>query len=121
MKKQIILSLVLSAALLCGVNSVSASETDKREAEFFSDSNSTSDNLIEAEGLFSDGETVKSTKNNKAKTKEFVDASEEIMYSGVDDYKQNNIELNTYYDASKLTDSWGYLLRLNIPENGRIK
>lgn len=127
MKKQIILNLVLSAALLCGVNSVSASETDKCEAEFFSDSNSTSDNLIEAEGLFSDGKTVKSTKNNKAKTEE-IEGTEGILTASPWD-PTRELELNTEYNVINLetfdntmnNGSFRYLFMVNVPENGRIR
>lgn len=116
-KKKFILGMIISMAVMYPQN-LMADNSEEQVISDFSDGILYEDTEAET-GLFSSGDTYADKDvmlDDKEKT-----ADEVQLYGSTDDYAQNQIELNQYYNASELIDSWGYMLRLNIPKDGRIK
>lgn len=139
MKKKL-LFVTISALICCSSTEAWGLSVNNTEENVFSDGSTIQDDINlfeddievesheEMESVFEDflegnGETTDFiTDEENSEIEEISSGENEILLSDDwADYEKNELELNKYYSAIDLVSSWGYILKLNIPKEGRIR
>lgn len=120
MKRKIMGILMTAILITTGTIDIAASELVTEETEF---SDGDSNDLDDSMEVFSDSEKVEDFEiiDNADDTKKAENENDVPAAFTLNGYETNKIELNKYYNMNNLISAWGYLLELNIPEDGRIK